>query len=57
MRALLVASLFVLALAGGARAGSDVPPAGPTWERELSKAQVKALEQGVPIFVYFTKTY
>ena len=50
-------SLATLLLAGSALAGSDVPPKGPTWERDLLGAHEKALRKGVPIFLYFTKTY
>ncbi len=38
-------------------AGSETPPEGPPWERELAAAQTAALKRGVPIFVYLTKTY
>jgi hypothetical protein len=56
MRTLLATSLL-LGLASWAFAGSDTPPEGPSWERNLLEAQTKALERGVPLFVYFTKTY
>ena len=56
MRTLLAATL-VLGLTSLALAGSDTPPEGPPWERNLLEAQTKALERGVPLFVYFTKTY
>lgn len=57
LSATLLTSALVLALAGTASAGSETPPEGPPWERNLLEAQVKALERGVPLFVYFTKTY
>ena len=38
-------------------AGSDTPPKGPPWQRDLHAARKQALEQGKPIFLYFTKTY
>ena len=53
-RALL---LLVLLVPGAALAGSETPPAGPPWQRDLIEAQRLALEKKVPIFVYFTKTY
>jgi hypothetical protein len=40
-----------------AAAGSDTPPEGPPWERDLLVAQKRALKEGKPLFVYFTKTY
>jgi len=46
-----------LAAASSAFAGSETPPKGPTWERALLVAHQKALAQGKPIFLYFTKTY
>lgn len=52
----LVSGVF-LAFASSARAGSETPPAGPPWVRDLVSAQKEAVKQGVPIFVYFTKTY
>lgn len=33
------------------------PPVGPPWERELAAAQKIALENGTPIFIFFTKTH
>ena len=38
-------------------AGSETPPEGPPWQRVLLDAQKQALEEGKPLFVYFTKTY
>ncbi len=53
MRALLLLTLLpTLALAG-----SETPPKGPPWQRDLIEAQKLALKKKVPIFVYFTKTY
>ena len=37
--------------------GSETPPEGPPWVRDLAEAQKTAIEKGVPIFVYLTKTY
>jgi hypothetical protein len=51
------AALPILLLAAVAVAGSETPPPGPPWERDLLAAQAKALDRGVPLFVYFTKTY
>lgn len=56
MRSLMTAALLC-AFAGLALAGSETPPAGPTWERDLIQAHATALKQGVPLFLYFTKTY
>ena len=47
----------LLLLAAVAAAGSETPPEGPPWERDLLVAQKRALKEGKPIFVYFTKTY
>jgi hypothetical protein len=52
-----LAAVLLLALAGPAAAGSDTPPEGPPWQRSLLGAHEAALEQGKPIFLYFTKTY
>ena len=46
-----------LALAVPAFAGSETPPEGPPWVRDLAVAQKKAIEKQVPIFVYLTKTH
>ena len=51
-RLLLLAAVSVPALAG-----SETPPEGPPWQRDLLAAQKQALEKGKPLFVYFTKTY
>ena len=53
MRSLLILPLLVTPLL----AGSETPPEGPPWERDLLKAQKRALKEGKPLFVYFTKTY
>ena len=47
----------LLLVAAAAFADSKTPPEGPPWERDLLAAQKKAIEQGKPIFFYFTKTY
>jgi hypothetical protein len=46
-----------LLLAGLATAGSETPPQGPPWLRDLAEAQEAAEKAGRPIFVYMTKTY
>ena len=38
-------------------AGSEQPPPGPPWQRDLAVAQQEAIEQGKAIFVYLTKTH
>ena len=53
MRVALLAAL----LAGTAAAGSETPPAGPPWQRDLHEARRQALREGKPLFLYFTKTY
>ena len=50
-------SCLGLLLAATAHAGSDTPPAGPPWQRDLLEAQKQALQEGKPLFLYFTKTY
>jgi hypothetical protein len=40
-----------------ATAGSETPPPGAPWQRDLGPAQREALRAGKPIFVYFTKTH
>ena len=47
----------LLLLAGIASAGSETPPQGPPWLRDLAEAQALAEKTGRPIFVYLTKTY
>lgn len=50
--------LLVALLAGAAAAGeSATPPKGPPWMRDLHAARAKALAEGKPLFLYFTKTY
>ena len=56
-RCLLVGVLLVVTIAVPLWAGSETPPKGPPWERDLLVAQKRALDEGKPIFVYFTKTY
>lgn len=56
LRALCVAAVAV-AFAAPAEAGSETPPVGPPWVKDLVTAQKTALERKVPIFVYLTKTY
>ena len=50
-------SLILALLAGAAVAGSETPPKGPPWQRDLAEAQKQALVEGKPLFLYFTKTY
>ena len=51
------ALLAVAALATTTFGGSETPPEGPPWVRDLAAAQKTALERGVPIFAYLTKTH
>ena len=53
MRSLVI----LLGVAAAAYADSKNPPEGPPWERDLLVAQRKALQEGKPVFFYFTKTY
>ena len=53
----LALSLLAFGLATPALAGSDTPPEGPPWTRDLIAAQKTALARKVPIFVYLTKTH
>jgi len=53
MRAMLLLSMIT----GPVLAGSESPPEGPPWVRDLAVARKKALAGGKPIFIYFTKTY
>ena len=57
--ALLLAALFVLATltAEPAHAGSETPPEGPPWVRDIVVAQRDAITRKVPVFVYLTKTH
>ena len=48
---------LTLLLAGLAAAGSETPPPGPPWQRDLHEARLRALKEGKPLFLYFTKTY
>ena len=59
MRTLVLAAAltFACTLAPAAHAGSETPPKGPPWERDILVAQEKALAGNLPIFLYFTKTY
>ncbi len=59
MRALWIGIgvLTLCSLGGHAEAGSETPPKGPPWERDILVAQEKALGKYLPIFLYFTKTY
>ena len=50
-----LAAATLVALATTALAGSETPPEGPPWRRDLVEAQRVALETGKPIFCYFTK--
>ncbi len=54
---LVAAAVLVLLAAGSALAGSETPPEGPPWVRDLAEAQKLALAKRVPIFVYLTKTH
>jgi hypothetical protein len=53
MPILFLAGLFLNA--GVAMAGD--PPVGPPWQMDLGSARFRALCDGRPVFVYFTKTY
>ena len=44
-------------MAGLAGAGSETPPEGPPWHRDIVAAHKQALQEGKPLFFYFTKTY
>ena len=46
-----------LLFAGAAAAGSETPPPGPPWIRDLGEAVSLAEKTGRPVFVYLTKTY
>jgi len=56
MRTTLTATLL-LGMAATALAGSETPPEGPPWKRDLHEAQVEGIRHGKAIFVYLTKTY
>jgi hypothetical protein len=47
----------ILLLASATLAGSETPPEGPPWKRDILEAQELALKEGKPVFFYFTKTY
>ena len=53
LRLAMAATLCTAALAGK----SETPPEGPPWMRNLHAARTKALKEGKPLFLYFTKTY
>lgn len=54
----LAVVLVVLAAVGRtAFGGSETSPAGPPWVRDFAVAQKAAIERGVPVFVYLTKTH
>lgn len=57
MRTLVLAALMLVLAAPAAWAGSETPPKGPPWVRDLAEAQALALKKDLPIFLYFTKTY
>ncbi|MGQ0614962.1 MAG: hypothetical protein ACT4PV_14600 [Planctomycetaceae bacterium] len=46
-----------LLLACIASAGSETPPPGPPWIRELAAALRAADQRSSPLFVYLTKTH
>jgi hypothetical protein len=53
-----LAAVLVAAMAAvTAFAGSETPPEGPPWVRDFAEAQKAAIERGVPVFVYLTKTH
>ena len=56
MRLLTLLALLLLAPALSF-AGSETPPEGPPWQRDLIETQTQALKSGTPVFCYFTKTY
>lgn len=49
--------LALLVVAAPAQAGSETPPEGPPWVRDIQEAQKAAIARKVPIFVYLTKTH
>ena len=58
MRTTLFAFVFaLLGVVPTAYAGSETPPEGPPWKRDLVEAHKQASSDGKPIFLYFTKTY
>lgn len=52
-----LAVLVALVATDAAYAGSETPPEGPPWMRDIQEAQKSAIERKVPIFVYLTKTH
>ncbi len=57
LRNVVAGALLALAFAVPAQAGSETPPEGPPWKRDFAAAQKEALEKGLPLFVYLTKTF
>lgn len=55
--ALGIAALTLLFLARPVALQAGEPPPGPPWQMSWDEARTHALEQGQPIFIYFTKTY
>jgi len=53
----LRAVLAIALAASTAEAGSDKPPAGAPWTMDFGAALDKAVTDGKPVFLYFTKTY
>jgi hypothetical protein len=53
----LFGAMLLGALAAVTFAGSETPPEGPPWVRDFTVAQKEAVERGLPIFVYLTKTF
>ncbi|MCE9637753.1 MAG: hypothetical protein K8T90_18795 [Planctomycetes bacterium] len=54
---LAVVLVSLAAVARVAFGGSETPPVGPPWVRDFAVAQKSAIERGVPVFVYLTKTH
>jgi len=52
----LADAAFAAAFRSVAIAGSETPPEGPPWTRELAAAQTQAIRERRPIFAYFTKS-
>jgi hypothetical protein len=52
-----LAFVFGLLASSVSLADSSTPPQGPPWKRDFAAAQAEALEKGLPIFVYLTKTH
>ena len=49
-------ALSLSLLASLAPIGDDPPP-GPPWKRSYREACLDAIQNGRPVFVYFSKTY